>query len=111
MDATLAANKMAQEEVCDDGNTIDGQGCAANCAGELWGYNCMNPSGGKSSCIPVCENDGASNFPITGDFDCNDGASSDPGCDNCNAEPGYVCDTSPNPGAISICVPTCGNGV
>ena len=27
-------------EVCDDGNTIDGEGCLSDCSGEIWGWDC-----------------------------------------------------------------------
>src|SRR4051794_30912080 len=44
------ADPMAMTEACDDGNNIDGDGCARICTIEL-GYLCP-PTGG--ACVPKC---------------------------------------------------------
>ena len=62
-------------------------------------------------CDPVCENDGT-DYPITGTFECNDGATvgGDPedGCDECMVLPGWVCQEA-NLLEASTCVDSCGD--
>jgi cysteine-rich repeat protein len=89
---------IATSELCDDGNTIDGDGCDAECKPEM-GWDCADaPSICKTKC-----GDGL----LLGDELCDDG-NHDPkdGCNTtCQVEFGYLCDGSP-----SICATVCGDG-
>jgi cysteine-rich repeat protein len=88
-------------EVCDDGNTTNGDGCSSSCMPES-GWTCT--TGSPSLCTPVC-GDGVRRGAET----CDDGnATGGDGCsDTCRVETGFSCTTAmPN-----VCTPICGNGV
>jgi cysteine-rich repeat protein len=77
-------------EVCDDGNTSDGDGCSADCSTIELGYTC--PTAG-SPCAPIVCGDGVRE----GAEVCDDGNAID--ADGCSAdcstiEPGFFCPTS-----------------
>lgn len=81
-------------ETCDDGNRTDGDGCGADCEAEP-GFYC-DPWGG--GCFPTECGNGA----IEGDIYYGLGESCDDqndvagdGCDECVAEPGYICWNGP----------------
>jgi fibro-slime domain-containing protein len=101
--------KLGAGEACDDGNTADGDGCAANCktienGGQGWdcsrvGFLCKTVCGdgykrGKEQC-----DDGNPNS--------NDGCSS-----TCKIEEGHTC-VPGNPGPAEVCTgaSVCGNGI
>ncbi|MGB5810169.1 MAG: DUF4215 domain-containing protein [Polyangiales bacterium] len=90
---------VAGTEECDDGNGLDGDGCAGICAVEA-GYNC---SGSPSIGWPLC-GDGQ----IIGTETCDDGnGSDDDGCSMfCQVESGWECT-----GVPSTCTEYCGDGV
>ncbi len=107
-DGKIQANS---QEVCDDGNTNNGDGCSSACAVES-GYNCVADANGKSVCTaqaqPTC-GDGK----IEGAEACDDHntASSDGCSSTCTVEANYNCTGQP-----SICTYTpptppavCGN--
>ncbi|MBI1818052.1 MAG: DUF4215 domain-containing protein [Deltaproteobacteria bacterium] len=81
-------------EQCDDGNTLNGDGCSATCSTET-GYSC---AGSPSVCNAIC-GDGF----VTGVEQCDDGNTNpDDGCSaTCAVEPDHTCIGSP-----SVC--TCG---
>lgn len=86
-------------EACDDGNTTDGDGCAADCAIEA-GFDC---DGSPSVCVEVC-GDGL----VVGAEECDDSATDDgDGCSAiCTVEAGYGCTGQP-----SVCSAICGDGL
>jgi len=88
-------------EVCDDGNRVAGDGCAADCSAVESGWDC--PSGG-GACTERC-GDGA----IVGAEACDDGNTV--GGDGCAAdcsavESGWTCAT-----AGAACTTTCGDSI
>jgi fibro-slime domain-containing protein len=93
---------LDKNEACDDGNTLDGDGCAGNCLSVETGWSC--PTAGKP-CRQVARcGDGLVAFPEQ----CDDGNKVDgDGCSSmCKIEIGYKCDGSP-----SVCThTTCGDG-
>jgi cysteine-rich repeat protein len=94
----------ARGEVCDDGDTADGDGCPSDCSFIEPGYTCMTE---PSICRTTC-GDGI----LAGDELCDDGnTSSGDGCTSmCNGpEPGFSCSTMP-PGA-TMCRTSCGDGI
>ncbi len=86
-------------EVCDDGDTLDGNGCSALCQVED-GFTCLGE--GAGSCTADC-GDGL----VRGAETCDDlGTVDGDGCDSsCQVESGYACTGEP-----SSCVTTCGDG-
>ena len=90
--------EVTPPEACDDGNTADGDGCAATCAVED-GWGC---AGAPSVCAPVC-GDGR----LVDGETCDDGdvAPGDGCAADCRVEDGWTCD-----GAPSVCAPVCGDG-
>ncbi len=89
---------VAPSEECDDGNTLDGDGCEATCMVQP-GWVC---AGAPSVCTSSC-GDGR----ITGNEACDDcGRAPGDGCSaSCEIEPGFSCSGEP-----SSCLFTCGNG-
>ncbi len=84
----------ATTEECDDGNTVNGDGCSSLCKNE-------NSNPGTST--PVCGDGalGSAELCDDGNTNDNDGCSS-----TCTLEAGYACSGSP-----STCTPVCGNGI
>ncbi len=90
-------------EVCDDGNTVSGDGCSGDCTAVEPNYVCPNP-GQRCVSTMVC-----GDKKITGTETCDDGntVSSD-GCSNtCQLEPGWEC---PIVGAACRAA-QCGDGI
>src|SRR5690349_9296403 len=81
--------KAALGEVCDDGNSVSGDGCAADCMAVEANYACLKPGTPCESTV-VCGDD-----QVTGAETCDDGnAKPHDGCDDsCQLEPGYICPT------------------
>ncbi|CDW76006.1 UNKNOWN [Stylonychia lemnae] len=89
-------------EVCEDGNTKNGDGCSSTCTEET-GFSCF---GGSFNKVDTCRfkcGDGL----LSGSEKCDDGNSvRGDGCDLlCNIETGFQCS-----GAPSVCTPICGDG-
>ena len=87
-------------EKCDDGNTVDNDGCTQGKVDP--GYACLTPG---ERCVPKACGDG---IKANGE-ECDDGNNIDgDGCTaRCKREDGYRCDTPGSP-----CVPgTCGDGI
>ncbi len=92
-----------KEEACDDGNTLDGDGCSADCSVVEPGFSCPQ-DGQPCRAISRC-GDGF----ISSSERCDDGnQTSGDGCSEaCALEQGFMCDGQP-----SECAPTvCGDGV
>ncbi len=92
--------KREGDETCDDGNTVSGDGCSANCGTIEDGYECRVP--GKL-CSPKC-----GDSKLIGGETCDDGnSSSGDGCSStCRVEPGADCPTLGKSCVRSVC----GNG-
>ena len=91
-------------ELCDDGNTNDGDGCSSSCEVEP-GYNCTMP-GMACTKIEFC-GDGALNLDIGEQCDDGNTVSGD-GCSaTCTIEPNFVC---PTPGQPCVSTVKCGDG-
>lgn len=93
--------ERGKDEACDDGNTVSGDGCAADCLGVEEGYAC--PPGKPCRMIARC-GDGV----LAASEACDDGNNeADDGCTpRCKVEQGYGCSGEP-----SECVQTtCGDG-
>jgi fibro-slime domain-containing protein len=91
-------------ELCDDGNTKDGDGCSGDCTEVDPDYLCTE---GKA-CVRVVT---CGNGVIEGDEVCDDGnTKSGDGCSaGCDKiEEGYAC---VKPGEPCVALPVCGNGV
>src|SRR5512145_1138713 len=92
---------LTKDESCDDGNTVSGDGCAANCLQVELGYSCV-PAGQPCHQIARC-GDSVLVFPEL----CDDGNKNDgDGCSSgCKVEIGFKCSSTP-----SQCEPTtCGD--
>jgi cysteine-rich repeat protein len=92
---------LSSDETCDDGNTVGGDGCSADCKTIEAGWECRVP--GKR-CTPKC-GDGV----LIGGETCDDGNSiSGDGCSStCQTEPGATCTTLGKACVRSVC----GNGI
>jgi len=92
---------LTDDEACDDGNTVSGDGCANNCLSVEPGFSCVTPG---QPCRPIARcGDSLVVFPEQ----CDDGNKvNGDGCsDACKIEIGYKCDGSP-----SVCThTTCGD--
>ena len=92
-------------EQCDDGNTMNGDGCSSECTIES-GWNCT-----AKGCYEVVEQESVcGDFEITGEEECDDGNEYDgDGCSSdCKIESDYRCDTTMG---ITTCVKrVCGDG-
>ena len=89
------------DEVCDDENTEEGDGCPSDCLSIDDGWTC---DGEPSVCESIC-GDGM----IAGAVEACDDQNTDDGdgCSStCEVEPGWSCVTEP-----SICLPGCGDGL
>jgi fibro-slime domain-containing protein len=94
--------QLTSDEACDDGNNIDGDGCANNCLSVESGWSCVKPG---EPCRPVARcGDGLAVFPEQ----CDDGnlVVGDGCSDICKIEIGYKCDTAGQPCTHT----TCGDG-
>ena len=95
--------RLESGEACDDGNTVSGDGCLADCSAVEPNYVCPNP-GQRCVSTTVCGDQ-----KVTGTETCDDGnALSSDGCSNtCQVEPGWKC-----PAVGGACrVAKCGDGV
>lgn len=115
--------KIGKGEVCDDGNTVSGDGCSADCKAVESFFRCKNSGmgGNGGSCDLTPCGDGKINGGATGFIgeECDLGAGKNvegSGCTPfCRLEPGYECKTAsctsvtpiPETGNSSLC----GNGV
>lgn len=90
-------------EDCDDGNTVDGDGCSASCKIET-GWDCST----KIKCAPIC----GDNKKVVDVEECDDGNLIDgDGCSsNCKVELSYSCEGG-DLTKKDICIVTCGNNV
>jgi cysteine-rich repeat protein len=91
-------------EDCDDGNTLSGDGCSANCKLDDW-----NPCpSGPCIHVVVCADGKVEGTEACDDGNLNDGD----GCSSiCSIEPGYIC---PVPGRLcqlAVVPPDCGDGI
>jgi cysteine-rich repeat protein len=87
-----------KDEACDDGNTVSGDGCAADCLGIEDGYAC--PPGKPCRMIARC-GDGilaASEACDDGNADAADGCSP-----RCKVEQGYGCSGEPSKCVKTVC--------
>lgn len=94
---------VSEEEACDDGNTVSGDGCTSNCRQLEPGFSCSVP-GVPCLKVAVC-GDGI----VAASEQCDDGnrVSGDGCSDRCRYEFGMKCEGEP-----SVCSPTvCGDGV
>ena len=95
--------ELTSDEACDDGNTVSGDGCSANCLQVEEGYSC-NPPGQPCRLLAICGD--SIRAPSEG---CDDGnAVGGDGCNElCKIEDNYKCEVDGMP-----CVPTtCGDGI
>ncbi len=97
---------VSHDEICDDGNTTNGDGCSDKCQIES-GYRCSKVDG-KSMCYQIH----CGNGTIEDDEECDDGnTQSGDGCSSlCFVEKGYSC-TPATASKPSVCTTTCGNGI
>ncbi len=104
--ASVCGNsKLEIGELCDDGNTKNGDGCSKDCLEQDPDYDCSVP-GEKCKNTVIC-----GNGVLEGDEACDDGnETSGDGCSkNCSTvEEGYGC---ARPGRECLQLPVCGNGV
>jgi len=91
--------ERTEDEACDDGNKVSGDGCAANCLATERGFSCATPNQ-PCQAIALC-GDGvkAPNEP------CDDGNKvSGDGCsDRCKVEFGHKCEGSPSVCTDTVC--------
>lgn len=89
-------------EICDDGNVVDDDGCAANCNQIESGWTCPTPG---SSCLStaIC-----GDKEVSSSETCDDGnTTSGDGCsDDCTLQSGYVC-----PIVGATCRTVCGDAI
>ncbi len=85
--------QRAPPELCDDGNTVDGDGCSASCDEEV-GFRCFETGDTASRCAPTCGD---------GLIDAEAGESCDDGARNS--------DTRPNACRTDCTLPVCGDGI
>jgi fibro-slime domain-containing protein len=94
---------LDDDEACDDGNRVDGDGCQANCLMADPGFSC-NPPGQPCHELVICGDSivGSSEQCDDGNVVAGDGCSA-----TCKFEPGFKCE-----GAPSVCSKTtCGDKV
>jgi cysteine-rich repeat protein len=98
-------HEWSQSEACDDGNTVDGDGCDQNCT-VTQGWSCKDTNS-KSVCTSGC-----GNGILQGGEECDDGnLNSRDGCSSaCRTEIGWAC-TTKSQTERSICNTSCGDGV
>jgi fibro-slime domain-containing protein len=90
-------------EVCDDGNSMSGDGCSADCKTVEQGYACPHPG---DPCVSTVK---CGDGKVTGTETCDDGnAHGGDGCSaDCQVEPGWQCNT---PGEHCT-ADACGDGI
>ena len=90
---------LTAPEVCDDGNTVSGDGCTADCTAVEPGWRCRVPG---RSCAPIC-----GDRVLEGSETCDDGNTvKGDGCSSfCLTEPGWDCS-----GGICLQVPSVDGG-
>lgn len=94
---------VANEEACDDGNTLDGDGCAADCSAVEPGYACTTP-GDPCVVTHVCGNGIVEDIEGCDDHNTVDGD----GCHaDCTLEAGWRCDIA----GIRCSAAQCGDGI
>lgn len=94
---------LTEDEMCDDGNQVSGDGCSETCLNVEKGWSCPK-AGEPCTQIAIC-GDGVVSFPEQ----CDDGNTEvGDGCsERCKLEQGYKCEGEP-----SVCTETvCGDGV
>jgi cysteine-rich repeat protein len=92
---------VRDDEQCDDGNRISGDGCSSSCTLEM-GWSCPTPG------MPCTPNLSCGDGSITKPFEqCDDGNTrSGDGCSSaCRIEGGFTCTSTP-----SVCTAICGDG-
>lgn len=91
----------AEAEECDDGNTVDGDGCSSQCTLESEDFVCTVVGGSRTVCTPLC---GDGKFYGTNGEECDDGnVESGDGCSSvCKIEDGWWCSSTTKAG-ISQC--------
>ncbi|MDB4972788.1 MAG: Multiple EGF-like-domain protein 3 precursor, partial [Myxococcaceae bacterium] len=96
-------SQIGPGESCDDGNSLGGDGCSADCHASETGFNCATPG---SACVStvICGDE-----HIVGSEQCDDGnVAPHDGCDaTCQLEPGYACHVA----GAACRAATCGDGV
>ncbi len=102
--AVCGNGELEPGELCDDGGTVDGDGCSADCLVQDPDYFCSEPG------VPCEKVVNCGSGVIEGSELCDDGNQVDgDGCSaDCSAvEEGWVC---PRPGRACVLPPQCGNG-
>ena len=95
--------EITEDEVCDDGNTMSGDGCSGDCQQLEPGFSC-SIAGQACLRVAVC-GDGI----LAASEQCDDGnrVSGDGCSDRCKFEPGFTCEGEPG-----VCRATvCGDGI
>jgi fibro-slime domain-containing protein len=84
-------SQVTGDEACDDGNSVAGDGCSADCHTVEGGYTCPQTGGACTASVVACPN-----AQIDAGEECDDGnATGGDGCSaNCKVEAGYVCPTA-----------------
>ena len=95
---------LNDDEQCDDGNKVGGDGCSANCLVVEQGYACPTP-GAECESAAIC-GDGA----LVGGETCDDGntAAGDGCTETCQLELDFAC---PTPGEPCVSSVHCGDGL
>jgi fibro-slime domain-containing protein len=95
--------KIQPGEVCDDGNSMAGDGCSADCKTVEQDYACPTPG---SPCVSTVK---CGDGQVSGTETCDDGNTTPgDGCsDTCATEPGWTC---PVPGHPCVAA-QCGDGI
>ena len=90
-------------EVCDDGNNVSGDGCAADCLAVEANFACVNPGKPCESTVSCGDE------KIEGTETCDDGNDQPlDGCDaSCQREPGWICAAPGDPCQAA----QCGDGI
>jgi cysteine-rich repeat protein len=84
-------SKVGGTEVCDDGNTLDGDGCSHDCNNIEIGYDCPSAGG---TCTPRADPCGNGSLDSQEACDDHNQVAGDGCAANCQVEPGYVCPTA-----------------
>lgn len=95
--------ERGDDEACDDGNRVSGDGCSSNCLVVESGYVCEEPG---SPCVLV-ELCGDGRRVLTEGCDDGNAVAGDGCASNCQVEAGYSC---PTPGEACVSTLVCGDG-